>query len=101
MFSCSGSSIDSSSSGLDNPQCARMLIEAGADVTKQNKVGQTCLHLAVERGFIEIVRYICNINFGDDGKTIKNLLKIKDKSTNKTALELAIFEKKRRNRKYY
>ena len=75
---------------LDNPECARMLVEAGANVKRQNIKGDTALHWAVNSDFIEIVRYLSSLEADFPG-----LLELRNNGTGakggvgQTALEVA------------
>jgi hypothetical protein len=60
--------------GADNHECAQILIEAGANPLKQNVNGDTALHLAVINGFVEIVKYLCSLDYVINGVGVHDKL---------------------------
>ena len=50
----------------DSPECARILIRAGANPLKQDLSGKTCLHHAILAGLPRIVKFLCEISEGPE-----------------------------------
>lgn len=47
------------SSIRNQPEAARVLLSAGCGVDAQNGTRSTALHVAVQRGFLEVVKTLC------------------------------------------
>jgi len=56
----------------DSPECARILIRAGANPLKQDLSGKTCAHHAVLAGLPRIVQFFCEISEGRELMLLKD-----------------------------
>jgi hypothetical protein len=73
MFACISWSSNQART-LDDPTCAQILIEAGANPLKQNVKGDTALHWAVNGEFQAIVAYLVSLDYEVDGVSVHERL---------------------------
>jgi ankyrin repeat protein len=82
MFACIGWAVaPAAGSCLDDPTCASILIEAGANPLHQNANGDTALHWAVHSGFVRVAAYLASLEYVVDaagGRPASDMLTIRN-----------------------